>query len=122
MTSQQTEPDKCKHCGCPLPVNLKGPCPNCGKSGTTFGLTTQGVISPTGVTTTRLTTIREYYRTRPKVMVVGVLITIGISLVGFLFRGYNGAIIGFLLSLMYFLFGKPAKDKIREIDRRYKHD
>jgi hypothetical protein len=113
MSSQQTEPDKCKHCGYPLPVNLKGPCPNCGKSGKTFGLTIQ-----TGLTPTRLATIREYYKTRPKVIVVGILIIIGISLVGYFLRGYNGAIIGFLLSLIYFLFGEPARDKVREIERK----
>ena len=112
----ENEPDKCRHCGYPLPVNLKGPCPNCGKSGKIFGLSPQNVISPSGVPTARLTMIREYYKTRPKVVVVGVLTTIGISLVGFLLRGYNGAIAGFVLSLLYFLFGEPARDKDR--DRR----
>jgi len=55
----QANPDKCKHCGNPLPSAHKGPCPKCGKTGKVIyaNIEENFVVNDS----IGYTSIREYY-------------------------------------------------------------
>ena len=110
-------PDKCGHCGNILRSEHKGPCPKCGHDGKVITLKVLSAVSRSIVSNARLSTVKEYYENHPGVMLLGISITLGSSLVGLLLGGYAGAIIGSLLSLAYFLWGRPCRTHHKEIDR-----
>lgn len=71
----------------------------------------RGFLFPGGVSQGRL--IKEYYEKHPRVLVLGILITFGISLVGWFLGGHLGGIVGFTLSIAYFIGGPPYRTHIR---------
>ena len=111
------EDDKCGHCGSVLPFDHKGACPNCGESGKVINLKAFSTALSIKGTNVRLSLIKEYYEKHPRVLVLGILITLGISLVGFLLSGYLGLVVGCVLSLAYFLGGRPFRTHHKEIER-----
>ena len=72
-------------------------------------------------TTVKLTTIRTYYEKNPKRMVVGVVVTIGISLLGSFLGGLIGGVGGGCVKFGLFSLGmaskkESSKDRPRVID------
>jgi uncharacterized oligopeptide transporter (OPT) family protein len=115
--TQETDSDKCKHCGNPLPPDHDGPCPKCGKKGKVISISVHDFVHVQSVATATLTTIREFYEKNPKPMAVVILITICSSLVGLFIAGILGVLAGLCLGALSFVLGPKAVIKVREIDR-----
>ena len=116
-------PDQCKHCKKPLPPDHKGPCPYCGRNVKIVNLHAKsathrrhvtGKLSATGKLTLRRT--REYYKNKPKALLLNISIGLIITVIGFSIGGLAGCIVGGVLGVILTIFAPSRREKIREIE------
>lgn len=61
-----------------------------------------------------LSSTKKYYKKHPFLFIVSIIIIVGTSLIGFIIDGAVGVVIGFIISILVFLFLPPASEKIIE--------
>ena len=105
----------CKWCNSPLPLNYTGPCPVCGKEGSKGTIDTKETI---GVKDSlKWESRREFNEKNPKINLLIIVITFGSPLLGLIFYGPVGVIIGLFFGLLSYWLGPHAVTKVREIRR-----
>jgi len=105
----------CKWCNSPLPLNYTGPCPVCGKEGSKG--TVEAKENIVVKSSLKWVSLREFYETNPKIKWVLIAITIGSPLLGLIFYGLVGVIIGLFFGFLSSWLGPHAVTKVREIMR-----
>jgi len=105
----------CKWCGSSLSSTHTGPCPKCGKEGKKGTIKTKETI---GVKDSlNWETRREFFETNPEVKWLINAITFGSPLLGFIFYGLVGVVIGLFFGILSSWLGPLAVTKVREVKR-----
>jgi len=106
---------ECRYCNTPLPVDHKGPCPNCGKIGKNISVELHETISVTESLSWEKR--KEFWEKNSKMMVLIWSITLISPILGWFITGAIGIIIGLILGIAVNLLGPYAVTKVREIER-----
>ena len=107
---------KCNACGTSLAIDSSGPCPKCGKVGTKVIYTIlEGTLSFTGA----LDKAKIRKSLSFNVYAIGLLILISLisPLTGIILPGCRGITASYGLSIIGFVVGCFAINKVREIER-----
>lgn len=102
----------CKWCGTSLLPSHIGPCPKCGKEGKNIVVEIDETVRLKD--SLNLERRREFFEENPKIKWFIIAITLCSSLLGLVFSGLVGLVIGLFLGILSYRFGPLAVTKVRE--------
>jgi len=105
----------CKWCDTSLSPSHTGICPKCGKEGKNI----VAEINETVVLSNSLNwkRQREFFEENPKIKWLIITIALVSPILGLVFSGISGFVIGLVLGLLSYLLGPRAVTKVREIEQ-----
>jgi hypothetical protein len=104
-------PVVCNSCGEPWDINHVGLCPKCGKGKKLIKINIQEKINFKD--SLSIIGIKEFYKTNKRIFELNIFIIILCFLIGLSF-GIIGSFVGFIASLLIYIFVPTAITKIRE--------
>lgn len=102
----------CKWCGTYLSLSHTGPCPKCGKERKNIVVEIKDTVHLRD--SLNLETRREFFEKNPKIKCLIIAIALASPILGLVFSGLPGFVIGLVLGLLSYLLGPCAVIKVRE--------
>jgi len=105
---------RCGGCGKWLPPALEGPCPHCGSVVRKHSKH----LSATAHASASLTKqkVHEYWVKRPFLLATVVVLTFAAPVLGLVFAGLVGTVIGLCISVLSLILGFRAVTRVREVE------